>query len=250
MAATWISSIQKISSHTGPVTWYVYSTIVVTAPTVTCPCEARYPPQNRTAAGASTNAPSMPGNRIVRRRSVAFSAANASRRSSSTRAIRRRPRRRASTVRAPSTDSVMVPLSVAYAADSRWYAGVARLRYQRTRITSVGTPMNIAIETSGDTTRHATIVSVMVTTATITRGTPKRTACCSLFTSLVVRATRSPVPARSTVDSGSAVTFSMNSSRSSAKTSSPNTIDERCAKRMSTVCASTATAPMAMSVLT
>ena len=35
VAATWISSIQKISSHTGPVIWYVYSTIVVTAPTVT-----------------------------------------------------------------------------------------------------------------------------------------------------------------------------------------------------------------------
>ena len=108
---------------------------------------------------------------------------------------------------------------------------------------SEGTPTNIASATSGAMNRHATTVSTMVTTATITRGTPNRTACCSLFTSLVVRATRSPVPARSTVDSGRAVTASMNSSRSSANTSSPKTIDVRCANRMRTVCVSTAATP-------
>ena len=98
-------------------------------------------------------------------------------------------------MRAPSTDSVIVPLSVAYAADSRWYAGVARLRYQRTTSSSVGhADEHRDRRPRGERTRHATIVSAMVTTATITRGTPKRTACWSWLTSLVVRATRSPVP--------------------------------------------------------
>jgi hypothetical protein len=124
------------------------------------------------------------------------------------------------------------------------------LRYQRTIRTIVGTPTNSATATSGAMSRHATTVSVIVTTATMTRGTPKRTACCSLLTSLVVRATRSPVPARSTTDSGSDVTVSRNSSRSSAKTFSPNSIDARCAYRMSPVCVSTATAPTTTSVLT
>ena len=107
--------------------------------------------------------------------------------------------------------------------------------------------MNIAIDDERrDDQARDDRSAMMVTTATITRGTPKRTACWSLLTSFVVRATRSPVPARSTMDSGRAVTFSMNSSRSSANTSSPNTIDARCANRMSTVCASTATTPTAI----
>jgi hypothetical protein len=152
-------------------------------------------------------------------------------------------------VRAPSTVSVMVPLSTAYAADSRMYAGVARRRYHRTMTTMVGTPTNSATDTSGSITRHAATVSVIVTTATITRGTPNRTACCSLLTSLVVRVTRSPVPARSTVDSGNDVTVSRNSSRSSAKTFSPNRMDARCAYRMSPVCVTTAARPTATAVL-
>ena len=130
------------------------------------------------------------------------------------------------------------------------YAGVARLRYQRTIATIDGTPTNSATATSGATTTLAATVSTIVTTATITRGTPKRTACCSLLTSFVVRATRSPVPARSTTDSGRAVTVSRNSSRSSAKTFSPKTIDRRWAYRMSPVCVSTASTPTTTRVLT
>ena len=67
----------------------------------------------------------------------------------------------------------------------------------------------------------ATQVIATVTTATKIDGIPNRATCDNASTSLVVRETRSPVPARSTVDSGSETTRSMNCSRSSAKRSSP-----------------------------
>ena len=61
--------------------------------------------------------------------------------------------------------------------------------------------------------------------ATSTSGTAKRTVRASASTSPVLRVTRSPVPARSTVDSGSDSTRSRKSSRSSANTVSPSTND-------------------------
>src|SRR6476661_5851165 len=61
-------------------------------------------------------------------------------------------------------------------------------------------------------------------------------------TSFVVLATRSPVPARSTVESGSSTTRSMNSSRSSAKIVSPMTNEARRANHVTTVCTTTAPA--------
>ena len=218
-----------------------YNVIVVTAPIVACPVETRYAPHVSTARIGSRNAVSIPGNSTERSHSVRDSAANASRRSASTRSRRRAPSPSASTVRAPSTDSVIVPLSVAYAADSRRYAGAARRRYQRTTGSSTGSPASSPSATTGLVTRAATAVSAIVAPATSTRGTPNRTVYCTRSMSVVVRATRSPVPARSTTDSGSRVTVVTNSSRSSANTSSPRTIADRCAERISTVCTSTAT---------
>ena len=88
----------------------------------------------------------------------------------------------------------------------------------------------------------ATQVITTVTTATKIDGIPNRATCDNASTSLVVRETRSPVPARSTVDSGSETTRSMNCSRSSAKRSSPIRNDDRRANHVSTVWATTATA--------
>ena len=89
-----------------------------------------------------------------------------------------------------------------------------------------------------------------VTAATKIDGTPKRMTCESASTSLVVRETRSPVPARSTVDSGSSTTRPMNCSRSSAKTVSPMTNDARRANHVTTVCTTTAPAIQRARVLT
>ena len=55
---------------------------------------------------------------------------------------------------------------------------------------------------------------------------PNRTTCDSASTSLVVRATRSPVPARSTVDSGRLTARPTNCSRSWANTVSPRMNDQ------------------------
>ncbi len=60
------------------------------------------------------------------------------------------------------------------------------------------------------------------TIATSHSGMAKRTVRDSASMSLVVRLSRSPVPARSTSTSGRASTLSKNSSRSWAKTVSPN----------------------------
>jgi hypothetical protein len=70
-------------------------------------------------------------------------------------------------------------------------------------------------------------------------GTAKRTVRASESTSAVVLETRSPVPARSTVESGSARTRRMKSSRSSAKTFSERRNEARRAKKVRTVWAST-----------
>ena len=61
----------------------------------------------------------------------------------------------------------------------------------------------------------AATVSTVVTAAISVSGTAKRIVRASASTSAVVRETRSPVPARSTVESGSASTRRMKSSRSS-----------------------------------
>jgi hypothetical protein len=84
-----------------------------------------------------------------------------------------------------------------------------------------------ASATSASVASAATRVSAIVAVVTRIRGTPKRTVYCTRSMSVVVRATRSPVPARSTVDSGRRVTRVTNSSRRSANTVSPSTIAAR-----------------------
>lgn len=113
-----------------------------------------------------------------------------------------------------------------------------------------GTPTNRDTATSGEVSMLATTVSRIVTTATMSRGTPNRTACWMRLTSFVVRATRSPVPARSTVERGRVVTVSRKSSRSSAKTVSPKIIEYFWAYRIRTAWTSTAPTPIAMTWLT
>ncbi len=76
-----------------------------------------------------------------------------------------------------------------------------------------------------------------MTAAMSVSGTAKRIVRASASTSAVVRETRSPVPARSTVERGSASTRRMKSSRSSAKIRSESTNDVRRANQVRIVCA-------------
>src|SRR6478609_4082385 len=103
----------------------------------------------------------------------------------------------------------------------------------------IGTPSTIGRATSGPVTAAAVTVRTVVTMATNSDGMPKRTTWESASTSLVVRETRSPVPARSTVDSGSEVTRATNCSRSWANTVSPMTNDSRRAAHIRAVCTTT-----------
>lgn len=83
--------------------------------------------------------------------------------------------------------------------------------------------------------RAATAVAVTVVTATTMAGMPKRMMCANESMSLVVRVTRSPVPARSTVDRGRRTDEVMKSSRRRAKMRSDNTNEARLATQVSTV---------------
>ena len=88
----------------------------------------------------------------------------------------------------------------------------------------------------GLTQTAATTTSSAVTQAIDVSGIANLTVRASASTSAVVRETRSPIPARSTVESGSASTRRMKSSRSSANIRSERTNDDRRAKNVSTVC--------------
>ena len=94
---------------------------------------------------------------------------------------------------------------------------------------------------TGLTRTAATTVSSIVTAEISVSGIAKRTVRASVSTSAVVRETRSPVPARSTTESGSASTWRMKSSRSRANTCSESTNEERRANQVSIVWAITDT---------
>ncbi len=91
-------------------------------------------------------------------------------------------------------------------------------------------------QTAAPTTRSA------VTHAIDVSGIANRIVRASASTSAVVRETRSPIPARSTVESGSARTRRMKSSRSSANICSERTNEARRAKNVRIVCATRKTA--------
>ena len=135
-------------------------------------------------------------------------------------------------MRPPSTVSLTVPARVAYDARSQRYPAGARFRYQRVLKKSSGTPTRAGRAASGLTQIAAATVSTVVIAAISVSGTAKRTVRASESTSAVVRETRSPVPARSTVESGSASTRRMKSSRSSAKTFSESTNEARRANQV------------------
>ncbi len=71
-----------------------------------------------------------------------------------------------------------------------------------------GAPPSSGSASSGPVRKAASTVSTTVMDATRTSGTANRTVRDSASTSPVLRVTRSPVPARSTVDSGRDSTFS------------------------------------------
>ena len=85
---------------------------------------------------------------------------------------------------------------------------------------------------SGLTKIAAETVSTVVTAAISVSGIAKRIVRASESTSAVVREMRSPVPARSTVESGRASTRRMKSSRSSAKICSERTNEARRASQV------------------
>ena len=99
---------------------------------------------------------------------------------------------------------------------------------------------------TGLTRKAATTVSSTVTAEISVSGIAKRTVRASVSTSAVVRETRSPVPARSTTESGSASTWRMKSSRSRANTCSERTNEERRANQVSIVWAITDTTSTAI----
>ena len=76
------------------------------------------------------------------------------------------------------------------------------------------------------------MVKTIVTVHTMICGMPTRTRNSMRETSLVVRPTRSPVPAVSTADSGRCTTRFIIRSRRSAKTDSPSVRAYICAKRL------------------
>ena len=99
------------------------------------------------------------------------------------------------------------------------------MRYQRELGTWISAAVSSDRAASGEVRNAATVVATTVVTATTIAGMPNRMMCASDSTSLVVRATRSPVPARSTTDSGSRTDEVMKSSRSRAKIRSDSTND-------------------------
>ena len=94
-----------------------------------------------------------------------------------------------------------------------------------------------AARRSGSPRRPRPTTSSAVTHAIDVSGIANRIVRASASTSAVVRETRSPIPARSTVESGSARTRRMKSSRSSANICSERTNEERRAKKVRIVCA-------------
>ena len=101
--------------------------------------------------------------------------------------------------------------------------------------TRIGTPTRQGSAAIGLTQTAATTTSSAVTQAIDVSGIAKRIVRASASTSAVVRETRSPIPARSTVESGSARTRRMKSSLSSVNMRSERTNEERRAKNVSTV---------------
>ena len=96
-------------------------------------------------------------------------------------------------------------------------------RYQRIIPHTGGATTSSPRDSRGLETVAATMVSTMVTTQTRICGTPVRTRNSIREMSVVVRPTRSPVPADSTALRGRWTTRFIMRSRRSAKTDSPRT---------------------------
>jgi hypothetical protein len=126
----------------------------------------------------------------------------------------------------------------------------ARRRYQRVDTHSGGTATSAPSDTCGATANAAATVSTVVVVETTNSGTASRTVRASTSTSPVIRVSRSPEPALSTVDSGSATTRSRKSSRSSANTCSASVSDTTRDHRVSAVCNSTNAASVVARVST
>ena len=109
----------------------------------------------------------------------------------------------------------------------------------------IGTPTMHGSAAIGLTQTAAPTTRSAVTHAIDVSGIANRIVRASASTSAVVRETRSPIPARSTVESGRASTRRMKSSRSSANIRSERTNEARRAKNVRIVCATRKTARIA-----
>ncbi len=205
-------------------------------PRLTQPSMTNQPPSSRVATTGTMNDRSQSGNQTQRRNRVYRSAAYEPAMSVSVRRIRRSVRPSASTVRAPSTVSASPSVTWLYAAFSRRYPAEARRRYQRPPAHSTGIANRHGRPSSGPVSSSAPIAKQPVTEAIRISGTANRTLVESAATSREVRVSRSPAPARSTVDSGRASVRRTNSSRSSASTCSPRRAEAKLATRTSTAC--------------
>ena len=141
---------------------------------------------------------------------------------------------RASIVPAFSTVSVTAPLRRAKAAELARYAGTEIGRYQLIMAHTGGTTTSSPAASNGSLTAAATMVNTIVTVHTMIWGMPTRTRNSMRETSLVVRPTRSPVPADSTALRGRWTTRVIMRSRRSAKTDSPSVRACIWAKRLMT----------------
>jgi len=150
--------------------------------------------------------------------------------------IRRSVSPSASDVRAPSTVSCMFDWTSLHRSSIHSIVEGMRRWYQTFASTSDGTEISSPSASSGDVTTMAATVSTTVTSASRIVGAANRTEWSMRPMSEVARLSRSPVPAASTVPSGNVNALPTSSSRVSASTRSPSTLDRNCASRFMAAC--------------
>ena len=235
-APTWSSSSQEMSRSTGSTSFCD----VERRPRSPSPSEAR--PARDAASRPRAASPRPAARRRPRCREpapCAGRACSAPRRrtlsmSASIRRTRSLRRPSASTVRAPSTVSAEGGVERRVRRALPQVAGRSALQVPARADESTGTPSEHGSAASGLDPDAATTVRTAVTRGDQRlRHAPSAPTARARRRRAVVRDTRSPVPARSTVDSGSASTRRTKSSRSSASTFSPRARTTRAARTRS-----------------
>ena len=125
----------------------------------------------------------------------------------------------------------------------------ARLKYHTDEIRIGGTASSQGRASGGTVITSAAATRTAVTSEMVISGIASRTARLSRSISVVVRDTRSPVPARSTTPVGKETALVRKSSRRSASTSSPSTPALSLVERVKTVCTTSAATKMSAALL-